>query len=177
MLLRKETWLKASEAAAKAIAERGATLIGAADLPGDAGGYHPIAYELDPLPLLRTLHANGFRIALPRTGEAMLSFREWSPDSALERGKFGVLQPLESQPELHPAIVLVPLLAFDRNGNRLGYGAGYYDASLRDLRKRQQIMAIGIAFDEQEFPEIPKEPQDEPLDMILTPSRVIECSG
>ncbi len=106
-----------------------------------------------------------------------MSFREWVPGSTLERGKFGVHEPGESQPALQPAIVLVPLLAFDRNGNRLGYGAGYYDASLRDLRRSHRIVAIGIAFDEQEFADIPREPQDERLDMILTPSRTFACEG
>ena len=71
--------------------------------------------------------------------------------------------------------MLVPLLAFDRSGGRLGYGAGYYDAALRKMRQRGPVAAIGIAFDEQEFPEVPQEPQDEPLDTILTPSRVIAC--
>ena len=78
---------------------------------------------------------------------------------------------------MQPALVLVPLVAFDRKGNRLGYGAGYYDACLRDMRARQRVTAIGVAFDEQEFTDIPREPQDEPLDMILTPSRVIACGG
>ncbi len=76
---------------------------------------------------------------------------------------------------MQPTLVLVPLVAFDRKGNRVGYGAGYYDACLRDLRARGRATAIGVAFDEQEFPDIPREPQDEPLDMILTPSRIIIC--
>ncbi len=116
------------------------------------------------------------RIALPRVeDETALSFHEWLPGAALERSKFGVREPDASAPALRPAVVLVPLLAFDRSGARLGYGAGYYDRSLRQLRSAEPVVAIGIAFDEQEFPEIPTEPQDEPLDMILTPSRVIAC--
>ena len=115
---------------------------------------------------------------MPRTGKNLaLAFREWTPGSALEQGKFGVAEPLETQPAIHPTIVFVPLVAFDRKGNRLGYGAGYYDAYLRDVRGRQRVLAIGVAFDEQEFPEILREPQDEPLDMILTPSRVLACGG
>jgi 5-formyltetrahydrofolate cyclo-ligase len=146
------------------------------DVQRAAAGYQPIRDELDPLPLLRALHETGYAIALPRTEEGFtLSFREWQPGCALERGKFGLSEPGEAQPRLFPAIVLTPLLAFDRQGNRLGYGAGYYDWALRDLRRRQPVVAIGIAFDEQEFPEIPREPQDEPLDLILTPSRAIPC--
>lgn len=104
-----------------------------------------------------------------------LTFREWRPGAALERGKFGVREPDASQPTVLPSILLMPLLAFDCKGARLGYGAGYYDASLRLLRSLQPIFAIGVAFDEQQFSEVPQEPQDEPLDMILTPSRAIAC--
>jgi 5-formyltetrahydrofolate cyclo-ligase len=78
---------------------------------------------------------------------------------------------------MDPPVLLVPVVAFDRKGARLGYGAGYYDACLRGMKGRQRVLAIGLAFDEQELPEIPCEPQDEPLDMILTPSRVIACGG
>jgi 5-formyltetrahydrofolate cyclo-ligase len=139
-----------------------------------AAGYFPVHDELDPIPLLEELHAGGLRTALPvvRPGPDLI-FREWSPGALLKRGKFGLRQPGDEQAELTPDIVLVPLLAFDRSGARLGYGAGYYDAALRRMRQSGPVAAIGIAFDEQEFPEVPQEPQDEPLDTILTPSRVI----
>jgi 5-formyltetrahydrofolate cyclo-ligase len=138
-----------------------------------AAGYFPVHDELDPIPLLEELHAGGLRTALPVTRPGPdLIFREWSPGALLKRGKFGLRQPGAEQAELTPDIVLVPLLAFDRRGGRLGYGAGYYDAALRRMRRSGPV-AVGIAFDEQEFPEVPQEPQDEPLDTILTPSRVI----
>ena len=176
--LRKEIWLNSGASAAHAIAGRGVALIQSFGPAGEIGGYHALPAELDPLPLLTALHARGYCIALPRTGKSLtLSFREWTPGSALEKGKFGLAEPLETQPTLHPLIFFVPLVAFDRIGNRLGYGAGYYDAYLRDVRARQRVLAIGVAFDEQELQEIPREPQDEPLDMILTPSRVIACRG
>jgi 5-formyltetrahydrofolate cyclo-ligase len=134
--------------------------------------------ELDPLLLLSTLHAAGFDIALPCAGDGpSLTFRRWAPGSDLTRGRFGVAEPLAAQPIAEPAIIFAPLVAFDRKGNRLGYGAGYYDACLRLLRSRRRVIAIGLAFDEQEVPEIPCEPQDEPLDMILTPSRILACGG
>ena len=174
--LRKEIWLKSGASAAQAIAGRGISLIQSVDPAGAIGAYHALPAELDPLPLLTALHAQGFCIALPRTGKNLaLTFREWTPGSALEQGKFGLREPLETQPAIDPPILFVPLLAFDRNGNRLGYGAGYYDAYLRAVRARQRVRAVGVAFDEQEFAEIPREPQDELLDMILTPSRVITC--
>ena len=176
--LRKEIWLNSGAPAAEAIAARGVSLIQSFGPAGAIGGYHALRAELDPLPLLTALHAHGFCIALPRTGKNLaLTFREWTPGSALEQGKFGVAEPLETQPAIQPTIVFVPLVAFDRKGNRLGYGAGYYDAYLRDVRGRQSVLAIGVAFDEQEFPEILREPQDEPLDMILTPSRVLACGS
>jgi 5-formyltetrahydrofolate cyclo-ligase len=162
--------------AAQALARRGLLLIRA--LPNDhiIGGYYPIREELNPLPLLRALYDEGALIALPAIlpGPAIM-FRAWIPGTPLMRGQHGLSEPAASQPEAVPAIVLVPLLAFDGKGNRLGYGAGYYDAALRDLRSRGPVIAIGLGFDEQQFPEIPREPQDEPLDMILTPSRTIAC--
>jgi 5-formyltetrahydrofolate cyclo-ligase len=141
-----------------------------------AVGYFPVHDELDPIPLLEALHAQGLRTALPVVQPGPdLVFREWSQGTPLKRGKFGLQQPGAEQPELMPDIVLIPLLAFDRKGGRLGYGAGYYDAALRRMRQRGPATAIGVAFDEQEFPEVPQEPQDEPLDMVLTPTRVIAC--
>ena len=176
--LRKEIWLISGVAAEQAIVGRGVSLVQSFGPAGAIGGYHALPAELDPLPLLTVLHAHSFCIGLPRTGKSFaLTFREWTPGSALEQGKFGLLEPHETQRAMHPSILLVPLVAFDRKGNRLGYGAGYYDAYLRDVRARQRTLAIGVAFDEQEFAEIPREPQDEPLDMVLTPSRVIACGG
>ena len=173
--LRKEVWAKSGASAAQALAGKGVPLAQSLG-PAAVAGYHAIRSELDPLLLLTALHGQGFRIALPRTGEGTtLSFREWDPGCTLERGTFGLQEPAETQPAMHPAVIFVPLLAFDRKGNRLGYGAGYYDTALRDMRARQRLVAIGVAFDEQEFAAIPREPQDEPLDMILTPSRVITC--
>jgi 5-formyltetrahydrofolate cyclo-ligase len=173
--VRREVWLKSGAWASQALAARGAPLIGAMQATS-AAGYFPVHDELDPIPLLEALRAQGLRTALPvvRPGPDLI-FREWSQGARLKRGKFGLAQPGAESPELMPDIVLVPLLAFDRKGGRLGYGAGYYDAALRRMRRHGPVAAIGIAFDEQEFPEVPQEPQDEPLDTILTPSRVIAC--
>ena len=177
-LARKEAWLKFGTRAAFAVAERGLALIETLKALPLIAGYHPFRHELNTLPLLGALHSKGFHIALPRMEKGpALSFRQWCPDSTLEKGRLGVREPQETEPVINPAVILVPLLAFDRKGNRLGYGAGYYDASLRGLRSGRSVVAIGIGFDEQEFPEVPREPQDETLDMILTPSRVIACGG
>ena len=174
--LRRKVWLSSAASASQAIARAGLQLIRAMPLAQAVGGYFPIRDELDPLPLLQALFENGMRTALPATQPGLvLAFREWIPGDPLERGKFGLQEPGQTHCELQPNLLLLPLLAFDRNGNRLGYGAGYYDAALRNLRRRGTVIAIGVGFDEQEFPDIPREPQDEPLDMILTPSRVIAC--
>jgi 5-formyltetrahydrofolate cyclo-ligase len=141
-----------------------------------AAGYFPVHDELDPVPLLQALHGRGLRTALPAMKPGPdLAFRQWSPGAPLKRGKYGIQEPGGECAELIPDVVLVPLLAFDAKGGRLGYGAGYYDAALRRMRQSARVTAIGIAFDEQEFPEVPQEPQDERLDLVLTPSRVIAC--
>jgi len=175
--LRRTVWLNSGAHAREALAANGAPLLEAVQA-ASAAGYFPLPGELDPLPLLTALHGRGLRLALPvvRPGPDLI-FREWRPGAPLKRGKFGLQEPPDAYPELVPDIVLVPLLAFDRAGNRIGYGAGYYDAALRKLRRRGKVTAIGIGFDEQEFPEVPCEPQDEPMDLILTPSRVIACGA
>jgi len=175
--IRRKVWLRSGAQARHALAEKGAPFLLAIEA-STAAGYFPIRDELDPLPLLDALHKSGWRTGLPVvTPGPDLIFREWSPGLPLERGKFKLKHPPDASPELSPDIALVPLLAFDIKGNRLGYGAGYYDAALRRLRRGGRIAAIGIGFDEQEFEEIPREPQDEPMDMILTPTRLIACGA
>jgi 5-formyltetrahydrofolate cyclo-ligase len=173
--IRREVWLKPGAGARQALPARGAALIGAMRAFSVAG-YVPVHDELDPLPLLHALHEQGMQTALPaiRPGPD-LAFRSWEPGAPLVPGKYGLQEPGGECAEITPDIVLVPLLAFDRKGGRLGYGGGYYDAALRRMRAAAPVTAIGIAFDEQEFPEVPQEPQDERLELILTPTRVIAC--
>jgi 5-formyltetrahydrofolate cyclo-ligase len=176
--LRRQAFLSKGDFAAQALASRGLPLIRGMPNAQTIGGYYPIHDELNPLLLLEALHKEGSVIGLPVTHPGpSLRFRAWTPINPLRRGRLGLFEPAAHELEITPAIVLVPLLAFDSKGNRLGYGAGYYDAALRDLRLRGFVIAIGLAFDEQQFPEIPREPQDEPLDMILTPSRTIIAPG
>ena len=105
-----------------------------------------------------------------------LHFLQWKTDSALLLNCYAIAEPLADSPQLIPDIILVPLLAFDRSGNRLGYGAGYYDETLRELRKTKNIIAIGIAFGFQEVPQIPAESFDERLDMVITERETIDCA-
>ncbi len=135
-------------------------------------GYAAIGEELDPLPLLKRLAGEGYRVVLPVIVQqgAPLKFRQWEPGTPLQPGSFSVPVPGEDAPVLRPEILLVPLLAFDAEGFRLGYGAGFYDRTLAGLRARGRITAIGIAFDEQRLEAVPKDAYDEQLDWVLTPS-------
>jgi 5-formyltetrahydrofolate cyclo-ligase len=155
-------------AAAQAIAARGLPV---AIRPGMVvSGYSPIRSELDPIPLMRALTAQGLRLALPviAARDRPLSFRAWSSDDRLARGPFGILEPLPEATELIPDIVLVPLAAFDRQGHRIGYGAGHYDRTLAALRAVRDLVAIGMAFAAQEIAAVPMEPHDVALDYVLT---------
>lgn len=141
--------------------------------PGSViAGYYPVRDELNSLPLMKQIAASGFRCALPVVEDvsASLLFRHWRAGEPLRDGQFNIKIPLDDAPLVTPAILLVPLLAFDRHGTRLGYGGGFYDRTLRKLRAQGKVTAIGLAFDEQEFDELPREPHDETLNHILTPA-------
>ena len=104
-------------------------------------GYSPIRSEIDPAPLMRKLAEQGAKLALPAVmarGKS-LAFRAWSPDDRLMMGPLGILEPSPAAAELIPDIMLVPLAAFDREGHRIGYGAGHYDFTLAHLRKVKAI--------------------------------------
>ena len=143
-------------------------------LPRIVSGFWPMPGEIDIRPLLHALHAGGHRIALPATPPRgnPLTFHEWRPDAAMVPERFGTLRP--DGPELVPDLLLVPLLAFDRQGRRLGYGGGYYDRSLAGLPGRP---AIGCAFAAQEMDEVPAGPYDARLAAIATEHGLITCGA
>jgi len=160
--------------AAQAIARRGIPVaIGAGTV---VAGYSPIRSECDPVPLLRALAANGAQLALPVVDSKgmPLTFAEWRPGEPLMAGPHGIMQPLPHAATAAPDIVLVPLVAFDRAGHRLGYGAGYFDRTLAGLRQRRPVIAIGIAFAVQEVARIPSDGHDERLDLVLTEREIID---
>jgi 5-formyltetrahydrofolate cyclo-ligase len=161
-------------AAANAIAKRGLPM---AIAPGFIiSGYSPIRSEIDPMPLLRALAAQGARLALPAVmarGKS-LAFRAWSPDDRLMLGPLGIPEPSPAAAEVIPDIMLVPLAAFDRAGHRIGYGAGHYDFTLAHLRKTKAIAAIGVAFAAQEIALVPALQHDVALDYVLTETRVFD---
>jgi len=134
------------------------------------GGVWPLPGEIDLRPLLGELFARGHRIALPVTtprGHAM-HFREWTPESVMVPGRFGTTH--TEGADLVPEYILVPLLAFDRKGNRLGYGAGHYDRTLAGL---PDAAAVGFGFACQEVPALQVEPTDRVLDAIVTETELI----
>jgi len=126
--------------------------------------------EINPAPLIETLRAQGHIIALPVvTGiETPLSFRIYNPNDNLVAGPMRILEPVASASVIEPNILLVPLLAFDQHGYRLGYGGGHYDRTLATLRHCKTIFAVGIAFACQEVPLVPIGPHDTKLDRIVT---------
>jgi 5-formyltetrahydrofolate cyclo-ligase len=142
-------------------------------------GFMPLKSEINPLPLMQKLAEQGARLALPRiVGRGSpLSVRVWEFGGALDRGQWGIREPNADAPEVDPDVLLVPLLAFERAGYRIGYGAGYYDMTIKRLRSRKAMTAVGVAFAAQEVPEIPKTPRDERLDLVLTEHEVIDLRG
>jgi len=147
-------------------------------LPPDSAvaGYWPIGSEIDVRPLLQGLAARGHRLALPVTLRRglPLGFRVWPFGDPLVNGPFGTSHPAEHSPQIVPDVLLIPLLAFDRAGRRLGYGAGYYDRTLAALPGAQ---AIGCAFAGQEVPEVPAGPYDMPLPLIATDAGLMVTGG
>ena len=143
---------------------------------GVLAGYAPIGDECDPYPAMTAMIAQGWRTALPCVvGNAPLIFRRWAPGDPLEPGARRTRQPNEDAVEETPDALLVPLLAFDRTGGRLGWGGGYYDRTLSALRAAGRPIAIGVAWSEQEAPATPREAHDERLDAIATERGAIHC--
>ncbi len=136
-------------------------------------GYAPMRTEIDPLPALAEAAAHG-PVGMPviKANATPLDFREWTPDCAMIKGTFGAFIP-ETGDWIEPEIVIVPLVAFDRKGGRLGYGGGFYDRTLERLRARRATLAIGFAFAAQEAEGLPLEPTDQPLDLIVTETGII----
>ncbi|HWF94796.1 MAG TPA: 5-formyltetrahydrofolate cyclo-ligase [Xanthobacteraceae bacterium] len=139
-------------------------------------GFMPMKSEINPLPLLRALAGTGARLALPVVaGQGKpLIMRAWTFGAPLAAGVWGIREPEAAAPEVAPDILIVPLLAFDRAGQRVGYGAGYYDRTIAALRAKQPVLAIGLAFAVQEIAAVPATPHDAPLDLVLTEREVID---
>jgi 5-formyltetrahydrofolate cyclo-ligase len=137
---------------------------------GVIAGYLPLRDEADPQELLEAIAALGRLLALPcvaERGEPLL-FRRWSFGETVTANRFGIREPASTAAVVVPSLVLVPLLAFDSKGHRLGYGGGYYDRTLDRLRRDAEVTAIGVAFAGQEMENLPIATHDHRLDLIVT---------
>ena len=158
-------------------AARAAAHLVAADLPAPrvAATYHPMGAELDPGPLGARLGESGAALALPAVlaADAPLAFRLFADGAPLTRDASGAPAPAADALEVTPDLVLVPLLAFDRTGARLGQGGGWYDRTLRALRGRGTVFALGLAYAGQEVDALPTEAHDQRLDAVLTEAGLV----
>ena len=160
----------AGSGAADALRDR---VLDVVDFPAGAvvSAYWPMGDEIDPRPLMHALHESGHSLCLPVTaGKGRpLVFRAWAPGDVLVDGGFGTRIPGPDKPELTPRVLLVPLLAFDRTGYRLGYGGGFYDRTLAALRGRDGgVRAVGVAYAGQEVPDVPHDADDQRLELVVT---------
>jgi 5-formyltetrahydrofolate cyclo-ligase len=142
-------------------------------------GFMPMKSEINPLPLMRKLAAAGAQLALPviaGRGKPLV-MRAFAFGDALASGQWGIREPKPEAPEVFPDVLIVPLLAFDRAGHRIGFGAGYYDMTIASLRAKKSVTALGIAFAAQEIEQVPTTPRDAHLDLVLTEREVIDFRG
>lgn len=144
-----------------------------ADCDGPISFFWPIRTEIDPRPVMESLSKRE-RVCLPVThGLAPLSFRQWQPGAVMDVDGFGVAIPHDGA-EVIPRTLVIPLLGFDRHGQRLGYGAGHYDRTLAGLKAHGPVRSIGFAYAAQQLDaDLPAEPTDQPLDVIVTESGLI----
>ena len=142
-------------------------------------GFMPLKSEINPLPLMKRLADAGARLALPAiAGRGKpLTMRAYAFGDDLARGQWGIREPRPEQPEVSPDVLIVPLACFDRAGQRIGYGAGYYDMTIHRLRAMKKVVAIGVAFARQEIAEVPATERDERLDLVLTENGTIDLRG
>jgi len=147
-------------------------------LPPEGGvitAYAPVNGEVDVIPLITHLHGKGYRCAMPYVMDSLqrLAFLEWTPETKMFTGLYGIPQPdPQTARELLPDMLIVPMLAFDENCHRMGYGSGQFDRTFADLKKVQSFRTAGIAFEAQKFDRVPVDHHDYILDMVVTESRL-----
>ncbi len=138
-------------------------------------GFYPYKSEIDVLPLMARLSEQGWRTALPVVvaDGLPLEFRLWRPGEETVAGVWNIPIPDETSPATDPDVLLVPMLAFDAHGYRLGYGGGFYDRSLERLRATKKVIAVGVAYRGQQRDHVPHDDLDQPLDWVLTEEGLI----
>ncbi len=138
-------------------------------------GYYPIRNEVNIIAYLKFLSKKKISICLPSIfkEESHLLFKKWDIRKPLVKGKFNIDEPLEEKYET-PSILIVPILAFDKNKNRLGYGGGFYDRTIEFLEKKLKIKTIGVAFEGQKVDKVPIMKFDKKLDLIITENGILK---
>lgn len=178
MLKRRKSLSGVENGAAETIRDR---MLAELDVPADAvfAAYVAIGDELDAAPVMRALSERGHRLVLPVAGNAgeTMTFKEWTYGDRLVRGPYSTYVPGGEEKPVFPDIVIVPVVAFDAQGYRLGFGGGFYDRTLAQLRQERKIATYGIAYDGQEVVEVPRGPFDVRLDGLFTPTRTFDFTA
>lgn len=178
--LRRELPADVAASAAREAAERVIAVLTSYGPTGrEVALFRSLPQEIDTDPLALRLQAAGAALSLPRIvgRHAALHFHRWSPGEPLRTGAIGVQEPLPDRPEVTPEVVVVPMLAFDQRGYRLGYGGGYYDRTLAELRDRGAVLAIGLAFALQQVERVPNTDRDQRLAWIVTEAMSLRVVG
>jgi 5-formyltetrahydrofolate cyclo-ligase len=141
-------------------------------------GFFPYKSEIDVRPLMGKLAGDGWTTCLPVVigKDEPLLFRRWLPGEPTQPGVWDIPCPPVDAPDVVPQVLLVPMMAFDRRGFRLGYGGGFYDRTLAQLRARRAVLAIGVAYAAQQVDSVPHDSHDQPLDYIMTEKAVFACA-
>ena len=138
------------------------------------GGYYPVNFEVDDLELLKKFEKKKFNISLPVIKKNFqMDFYKWSFSDPLKINKYGIPEP-ETKNIVYPDIILIPIVAFDKNLNRLGYGGGYYDRLIAKFSKKKKIIKIGLALSIQKIDKVPINVHDQKLDYIVTNKYIIK---
>ena len=138
------------------------------------GGYYPFNYEIDILEILKKFEKKNYQISLPKINKkSKMDFFSWSSSEPLEINEYGIPEPISSEKKF-PNILLVPLVAYDDNLNRLGYGSGFYDRYINKIEKYKKIIKIWLAFSYQRLKKIPTAEYDKKLDFIMTEKGILE---
>jgi 5-formyltetrahydrofolate cyclo-ligase len=138
------------------------------------GGYYPSNFEIDDLEILELLEKKDYNISLPIIKKNnQMDFFKWSKNDPLKINKYGIPEPVSSK-IFYPDILLVPLVGYDNDLNRLGYGGGFYDRYIKKIKKVKKVIKIGLAFSYQKIKNVPTNEYDEKLDFIITEKKILK---
>jgi 5-formyltetrahydrofolate cyclo-ligase len=139
------------------------------------GGYYPVNYEIDCLKILSKLESENYKISLPViSNKNQMDFFRWSFDEILRINKMGIPEPLLKKKVVYPDIILVPIVGFDSDKFRLGYGGGYYDRYIEKMNNKKMVTTIGLSFSFQKVAKLPIDKFDKKLDFIITEKKIFK---